>query len=191
MILNGLLPIVVFLGVGIISSELGLAGHFDFYSIFRIILIFLLIEISVFLQFRLSKGKISIRQYIVKATLPICVIGFLSCFLNHLFGYGRTLGTLGYSKDCGILTLLGIPDDICITLIFAFYLIVLPLIYILLQMHYLNKKILIKVSIMSCLLLSVICIVVFYTAHIFVDALLRLSFVYLYCLRLFLYLRSL
>lgn len=190
-ILNRLLPIVVFWGVGCLSSDLGLADQIDFNSILKMIIIFLSIEASIIMQFRLSKGKMSIKQYIVKAILPICIVGFLSCFLNHLFGYGKTMGTLGYKKDCGILTILGIPDNKCIALLFAFYLIVLLLINIQLRMQYLNKKTTINAFAICCLSISVICMIVYYLAHIFIGALLLLSFVSLYLLKLFLLIRNL
>jgi len=172
----------------IISLDLGLSSHING---LRNILLFGTIELLILLQYKFLNGDMNRKQCVINMVIPALVIGFFTCLINNRYGYGNTLGILGYKKECGILTLLEIPHSICVVLAFVFYSLILPLLYIKLRSLCYDKKARIDISVLCCLLSEIICMVVYCFGSAFIDALLLVPLAYLFSLRILIYLRNL
>lgn len=104
------------------SIKLGfLSEPIDQKNIFNMIILFLLLELSVFADHKSKQKQAPNKQLIINSAIPQIFSAFLIFILIYRYGYGNTFGILGYEKPMGVLTILNFPFEACILGVFISY----------------------------------------------------------------------
>lgn len=141
--------------------------------------IFLLTEILTFVYFKSGYKRRSGKECVSDLIIPLFLIIFLTSVFNCRYGYGNTFGILGYRKEQGIFTLLGIPIEICGVILLTSYAALWTFLCIKMRLRFRSEKIILLVLAFSgaAALLSCVCLY-FLRQYLFDSILLLTLFIY-------------